>query len=611
MRETSFIEQNKEKWREFEQLISQKKKDPDKLSELFVQITDDLSYSRTFYPKRSVKVYLNNLAQKVFVKIYKNKKEKGNRFIYFWKEELPRVVYESRKTFLLSFLIFLFAFAVGVLSSIYNPDFARVILGDSYVNMTIENIESGDPMAVYKKSGETEMFLQITMNNLRVDFMVFVFGLLFGIGSIAIMIYNGVMVGTFQYFFYERGLFLESFLTIWQHGTIEISTIIICGAAGITLGKGLVFPGTYSRLYAFQVSAVRGLKILMGIVPLTIFAGLIEGFVTRHTEVPDFVRLLVILFSLLFIVLYFVWYPYVKAKRGFPEKTKKETLAPTRTQNIDFGKLKKNAEAFTDTFIFLKKHRKKLGKALALVALLSGVLLSLIRYGFGNAVLYYQSVLPTQQLSLYFSYRYALLPALINILSFTFISLYVHYFLVKESTPGTSTPSFRAHLKKHVVKLLGAVTLHHLLLFIPGFWGKFLFILFIPVLGIWAFSLQKEQEPFGKSLGRSFSIFSATFSKSIEFFVMLAIVATLILFFINSPLLWLYLEFANWFLAFNSDRMQWLINLFFQFLTVFSVGIAYTLFLGGFGIVFFSLREIKEATFLRQQVDAFGIKEDT
>ena len=72
MRETSFIEQNKQKWGEFEQKF-EKESDPEKVSNLFIQVTDDLSYARTYYPNRSVKIYLNNLSQKVFQTIYKNK----------------------------------------------------------------------------------------------------------------------------------------------------------------------------------------------------------------------------------------------------------------------------------------------------------------------------------------------------------------------------------------------------------------------------------------------------------------------------------------------------------------------------------------------------------
>ncbi|HUM48121.1 MAG TPA: stage II sporulation protein M, partial [Chitinophagales bacterium] len=295
MRETNFIKQNKEKWAEFEDVLKQEKKDPDKLSNLFVQITDDLSFSRTFYPNRYVRVYLNNLAQRTFLNIYKNKKEKRGRFLHFWKEELPLLVYQSRREFFLSLLIFLLSFSIGIFSSIHDHDFAALILGDNYVNMTTENIKSGDPMKVYKESNGMDMFLGITFNNLRVAFMTYVFGILYAAGTIAILLYNGIMVGTFQYFFIERDLFRESFLTIWMHGTLEISCIIIAGAAGLVLGKGLVFPGTYSRLQSLQLSARRSLKIMMGIAPIIVAAAIIESFFTRFTDAPDLARLCVIL----------------------------------------------------------------------------------------------------------------------------------------------------------------------------------------------------------------------------------------------------------------------------------------------------------------------------
>ena len=209
------------------------------------------------------------------------------------------------------------AFLIGVLSTAMDIDFPRIILGDSYVDMTIENIKKGDPMAVYKEQGQFGMSVGITLNNIFVALLTFVMGAFAAIGSIGILIRNGIMVGAFQYFFYTQGVFLESFLTIWMHGTLEISAIIIAGAAGITMGKGWVFPGTLSRLKAFQISARRGLKIMMGLIPIFITAGFIEGYITRHTELPDLVRATFILFCLVFIIWYFVWYPYQKAKTGF------------------------------------------------------------------------------------------------------------------------------------------------------------------------------------------------------------------------------------------------------------------------------------------------------
>ncbi|MEZ4983506.1 MAG: stage II sporulation protein M [Saprospiraceae bacterium] len=258
MRETQFIRQNQQKWAEFEQTLKDESKDADRMRDLFVEITDDLSYSRTFYPNRSVRVYLNGLAQQVFLKLYRSKRHTGSKVLTFWTDQLPREVYDARNAFRLAFFVFLLCFGIGMLSCAMEPEFAEVILGDSYVEMTRANIESGDPMAVYKQKGRFDMFLGITFNNLYVAFLAFTLGVFFGVGSLVILISNAIMVGCFQYFFIQQGLFWESFLTIWIHGTLEISAIVIASAAGITMGQGPAFPGTYTRMQAFQRSARRG-----------------------------------------------------------------------------------------------------------------------------------------------------------------------------------------------------------------------------------------------------------------------------------------------------------------------------------------------------------------
>ena len=232
MRETKFINDNKEKWEEYEEVLKKEYQNPDKLNEIFVNITDDLSYARTFYKNRSVRVYLNGLAQSIFSNIYKNKQSPAQRFANFWKEELPQLVYEARSAFLLAFLVFAGAFLIGALSTAMDTEFPRIILGNDYVDMTIENIKKGDPMAVYKERGQFGMSVGITLNNIFVALLTFVMGVFAAIGSIGILIRNGIMVGAFQYFFYTKGVFQESFLTIWMHGTLEISAIIIAGAAG-------------------------------------------------------------------------------------------------------------------------------------------------------------------------------------------------------------------------------------------------------------------------------------------------------------------------------------------------------------------------------------------
>jgi len=315
MKESDFINQNKIKWVEVEKNLTNKDVSPSETSKLFVQVTDDLSYARTFYKNRSVKIYLNEIAKFLFNDINKTKNNYFKLFIHFWKTDLPLVMHRSRRSMLISLLVFVGCFILGVVTSIYDPTFSKSILSSNYIDMTNENIAKGDPMAVYKSSSELETFLPIFVNNIKVDFITFFSGIFMAIGSLFIMIINGVMVGVFQYFFIEKGLFWESFLAIWTHGTLEISAIILSGGAGLTLGKGLLFPGTHSRFQALKVSGMNGLKIIMGVAPVTLIAAFIEGFLTRHTNIPDFIRFLFILLSLSFVLIYFYWYPRKVAKK--------------------------------------------------------------------------------------------------------------------------------------------------------------------------------------------------------------------------------------------------------------------------------------------------------
>ncbi len=310
MREAAFVKKNKDKWQLFEDALYNKTSlSPDKLSDLYVELTDDLSYAKTFYPKGNTLVYLNSIASTAHQKIYKTKKESKNRFINFFKTEFPLSFYKHQKQLLIAFSVFAFFSLVGAFSSANDVDFVRLILGDSYVNMTLENIEKGDPMAVYKKANEVDMFIGITINNIRVAMFAFVLGILFSVGTLYIMMQNGIMLGSFLYFFYDKGLLWESSRTIWIHGTIEIAVIIIAGCAGLVLGNGLLFPETYSRLESFKRSMKDGLKIMVSTIPFFIIAGFLEGFVTRHTEMPDWLAIIIILSSLAIIIFYYVIYP--------------------------------------------------------------------------------------------------------------------------------------------------------------------------------------------------------------------------------------------------------------------------------------------------------------
>lgn len=312
MREVAFIKQNKEKWLSFETaILNNDLNDPDELASNYIKLVNDLAYAQTYYPKSKVITYLNQLATKAFQKIYKTKRQDTNRIISFWKTEIPLICYQYRKFIYVAFIVFFTFTAIGVVSAANNAEFLRSVVGNSYVDQTLENIEAGDPVAIYKSGSNWGSFIGITVNNLRVGIIAFVLGVFLGIGTLYIMFKNCIMLGSFQYFFYEKEVFWKSVRGIWIHGAMEIFAIVIECAAGLILGASILFPATHSRYTSFKLGAKTGIKLLISTFPFTFSAGFLEGFITRYSNsMPNWLSVGIILITLSIISYYYLIYPY-------------------------------------------------------------------------------------------------------------------------------------------------------------------------------------------------------------------------------------------------------------------------------------------------------------
>lgn len=309
MKESQFIKRNQAKWQEIWNSVHFGKSTPDKLADMYLDLTSDLAFAQTNYPDSHTTAYLNDLAFRLHNRIYRKEPFTWKKLVRIWTHLLPRTMYECRKSLLFSFLAFMLFTIIGVFSQLTDENYSRLVLGDEYVDQTLQNIANGQPTHVYNDSPEVTSFVMITYNNLMVDLRTFISGIFTCIGTLVFLFYNGIMLGSFQTFFFQNGYGWESVLAIWQHGALEIPTCILSGAAGITLGNGWLFPGTHSRFEAFKQSAKKGLTMMLGIIPITILAGFIEGFITRHTELPDALRIAAIVVEFTFVVVYFVIYP--------------------------------------------------------------------------------------------------------------------------------------------------------------------------------------------------------------------------------------------------------------------------------------------------------------
>ncbi len=158
--------------------------DADEMAKDFTQLVDDLAYAKTFYPSSKVTQYINSQASKIYLSIYKNRKEESNRLVDFWKYDLPLTIRKHYKAVLFSFIFFLIFFSIGFFVSKQDEGVARSFFGDGYVDKTLENIEKGNPFGIYEYGNPILSWLSMMINNIRVSLLMFASGIFAGVPTL-------------------------------------------------------------------------------------------------------------------------------------------------------------------------------------------------------------------------------------------------------------------------------------------------------------------------------------------------------------------------------------------------------------------------------------------
>lgn len=631
MKETEFINHNKKKWNRFEQLYESTSNDPEELSDLYMDITDDLSYAQTFYPKRTVRVYLNQLAQKVYTGVHKQKGESFKKFFSVWKTSLPLEIYRSRNNLLFALIAFLVYVGVGVLTTAVDPEFPRQVLGDGYVEMTIQNIQKGNPLAVYESESQLQMFIQITTNNMKVAFLTFVVGFLFTFGTHILMFYNGVMLGAFQYFFHLKGLLITSFLGIWIHGAFEISAIVLAAGAGITAGNGLLFPRSYTRLQSLQLSTKRGLKIMLSLVPFIIIAGFLESYVTHNYQVlPDWSKWMLILLSFAIILFLYVFYPIYVARKN-PHLVEKEEVAIFKEKQVfSLYKMRSAGEALADSFRLYTSHFKafvRLNLFVTLPVILAVFLFQAYNhYDLQQTEYWYDWA---SQLEFLFGYGfyngYDFIVLSVWMLLFNYILL-TCLWIVKHQENKLNRKDFISYIKtRFFPALLGNSFLFVLVLFLP--WELLIFVTFVlPFFFLNGTSMALGEGKFGKRFKDGFKFSKQNYGNGL-LAIIIIVALTFILsqpiafvfsihdYYYDEPMVPDLLDFVTQFIKkvaqFYTDDYIIYANLFRQIVYIIFMFAILPIFFFSLGFFYYSQLERNEAKGLKDAFKAFGKRSRT
>jgi uncharacterized membrane protein SpoIIM required for sporulation len=287
---TRWLEKRKPQWQRLEQLVGRSGRrgvaalNHDELQELgllYRQTASDLATVREDITSRSFTSYLNQLLARAHNLIYMGRRPNWGGIVRFYVDTYPRVFREAFPLVLLAALVFVGGGLAGAVVTLHDAAFAHRVLGPQMIEtiekreMWTHSILAVKPMAA---SG-------IMTNNITMGFLMFVAGITAGLGTLWMLITNGLMMGVLAVTTARAGMALQLWDFVAAHGALELPAIFIAAGGGLEVARGLLFPGMLARKESLRQAGNRGTKLLLGEIPLLIVAGVIEAFVSP-TRIP-------------------------------------------------------------------------------------------------------------------------------------------------------------------------------------------------------------------------------------------------------------------------------------------------------------------------------------
>ncbi len=289
---TRWLEKRRPHWNRLEQLVAASGRrsvtslTPAELQELallYRQSASDLSTVREDPTSTQLALYLNQLLGRAHNLIYMGRRASRRGIWTFYKDGYPKIFRETFPDTFAAFVLFLAAGLAGVLMSLSDPGLSRYLLG-AHMMQSIENHKMWTDSIVTVKPMASS---GIMTNNMSVAFAAFAFGITAGIGTVWMMLLNGLMMGVVGVACWREGMSLSLWSFVAAHGVLELPAIFIAGGAGIGLAKGLLFPGVLPRRESLVRAGARSVRLVLGTIPMLLIAGFVEAFVSPTSLAPS------------------------------------------------------------------------------------------------------------------------------------------------------------------------------------------------------------------------------------------------------------------------------------------------------------------------------------
>jgi uncharacterized membrane protein SpoIIM required for sporulation len=241
---------------------------------LYRQVAADLSVLRQDSTARTYAVHVNQLLARAHHIIYSGRKTNLRTLFLFLRDEYP-AIFQRMFGYVLASLAVSVAFGIlGAVLTTARPEFMHHALPEEMIatmerhQMWTESVVSVAPKATSA----------IMTNNLSVSFITFAGGIVFGLGTLFSLFQNGMLLGVVGAACHQYSMSILLWSFVAPHGSLELPSIIIAGAAGFRLAHAMLFPGALRWKDSVSSGGIEATKLVAGIIPMLFVAGCLEGF---------------------------------------------------------------------------------------------------------------------------------------------------------------------------------------------------------------------------------------------------------------------------------------------------------------------------------------------
>ena len=282
-----FIDQRKSAWQRLEDLLALldsrslrrlHREEVRELGRIYRRTASDLAIARAESRDPRLINYLNSLVIRAHGRIYQADAQGGSRLRRFFAEEFPRTFRQTWRYTAVSFAVFMLFSLIGFLGSRYDPEFSELVgVSPAFRELYIETkTHWWEDLNEANQVGASSIFT----HNIQVTIYTFAFGAMLGVGTLFYLAYNGLNIASVLALTYRAGFGNDLVTFMAGHGVIELSCIFMAGGAGLLIGSAMLMPGDLSRADALKSRGKQAIVLMMGVAPLLVVAGIIEGFIS-------------------------------------------------------------------------------------------------------------------------------------------------------------------------------------------------------------------------------------------------------------------------------------------------------------------------------------------